>query len=269
MTSTTTSFTGDIPLNYDQGLGPNLFDRYGREVADRAAAAEPASVLELAAGTGIVTRHLRNALPSDVTLTVTDLNPEMLVVARQKFEPGENVTFAPADALDLDYADDTFDLVVCQFGVMFFPDRVQGYREAARVTRPGGTFMFSSWGSNSDNPYSEMTNNLLAEKFPENTPGFYKVPFFYNDIELIRSELAEAGLEDVGHTETAHLRRVPDFDQFAQGVVFGNPLFHEVTELGGDPVALRDELAALYRSRFGNEPAEMPLLAHIFEVRVP
>jgi ubiquinone/menaquinone biosynthesis C-methylase UbiE len=123
MSDRAADFTGSIPTFYDQGLGPIFFADFADDIARRVAGSAPTRVLELAAGTGIVTRRLRDLLPVEAQLTATDLNPPMLQVARGKFCPDEKVDFEPADATALPFPDASFDVVVCQFGVMFFPDR--------------------------------------------------------------------------------------------------------------------------------------------------
>ena len=122
MSNNAAGFIGSIPQHYEQGLGPLIFVDYAADIAQRVAAGNPARVLETAAGTGLVTRKLRDALPARAHLTATDLNPPMLEVARGKFRTGEQVEFQPADATALPFADASFDAVVCQFGLMFFPD---------------------------------------------------------------------------------------------------------------------------------------------------
>ena len=138
MSDRATNFTGRIPQFYDHGLGPVFFTDFADDIARRAATLAPTRVLELAAGTGIVTRRLRDFLPREAHLIATDLNPPMLEVARQKFRPDEAVEFQPADATALPFPDASFDAVVCQFGVMFFPDKDKGHREARRVLVSGG-----------------------------------------------------------------------------------------------------------------------------------
>jgi ubiquinone/menaquinone biosynthesis C-methylase UbiE len=130
------SFIGNIPQYYDQGLGPIIFAEYAVDIARRAAGGRPARVLETAAGTGIVTRELRDALPDGAQLTATDLNPPMLDIAHAKFGPGEQVEFQPADATALSFADQSFDAIVCQFGLMFYPDKAKSFSEAYRVLLP-------------------------------------------------------------------------------------------------------------------------------------
>ena len=147
MSSDAAGFIGNIPQYYDQGLGPIIFAEYAADIARRAAAGRPARVLETAAGTGIVTRKLRDALPADTQLTATDLNPPMLDIARAKFRPGEQVGFQPADAIALPFADQSFDAMVCQFGLMFFPDRAKSFSEAHRVLAPGGRYLLNVWDS--------------------------------------------------------------------------------------------------------------------------
>ena len=156
------------------------------------AAATPGKVLELAAGSGIVTRHVRDALPGDVAITASDLNAPMLEVAQAKFAADEKVVFTTADAQSLPFDDNSFDLVFCQFGVMFFPDRVGSYRQAARVIRPGGRYLFSA-GAPTPRIRFRIADTALAEFFPDDPPGFYNVPFFYNNLDQIRAELSEAG----------------------------------------------------------------------------
>src|SRR5215469_13840898 len=140
-----TGFVGSIPGNYDRGLGPIIFADYAEYTARLVAGYAPSRVLETGAGTGIVTRCLRDLLPATTRLIATDLNRPMLDVARKKFRPDEPIEFQHADAMALSFADGSFDAVVCQFGVMFFPDKDRAYREAYRVLEPGGHFVFSTW----------------------------------------------------------------------------------------------------------------------------
>jgi SAM-dependent methyltransferase len=192
------AFVGSIPERYDRNLGPIIFADYAADIARRAAAGKPAKVLETAAGTGIVTRALRDHLAADTRLTATDLNPPMLEVARTKFRPGEQVEFQQADAMALPFADGSFDTVVCQFGVMFFPDKRAAYREARRVLRPGGRFIFSVWDRLVENELSQIVNDVVAALFPEDPPGFLaRTPYAYYDIGAIRGELADAGFSSI------------------------------------------------------------------------
>lgn len=262
-------FIGDIPRHYDQGLGPVLFEDYAADLAQRAAILAPEKVLELAAGTGIVSRALRNQLPSSSHLTVTDLNPPMLGVAQAKFEADENVSFQQADALDLDFFENSFDLLVCQFGVMFFPDKLASYKEAARVLKPGGTYLLSTWGSMDDNPFSRIAYEVSAEFFPDNPPGFYLVPFSCGEPAPIEAGLREAGFGSVSHEIIAYSKTVSDFEAFARGLIYGNPTIDEMG--GAEPAKIEtmvETLAQRFAQEWGAAPTQMPLKAAVFSARL-
>ena len=269
MTDNSSEFVGEIPKSYDECLGPNIFSYYAHDMARRVAAVGPAAVLELAAGTGIVTRQLRDVLGDDVSLLATDLNPPMLEVAKTKFQDTEKVRFEQADAQALSFETDAFDVLVCQFGHMFFPDRIAAHKQAMRVVKPGGCYIFSTWGRMDQNPFSRITHETFSDAFAGDPPGFYTVPYSLHDAGQVMKELSEAGLTAVAHTELAHERVVEDFDHFAHGLVFGNPSIDEVHARGGDPVEIRGEIANRMRAAFGPEPSAMPLVAHVFEVTIP
>ena len=167
-----TGFIGSIPELYDRGLGPMIFADYATDLAQRVASRRPARVLETAAGTGIVTRRLRDLLPAAVHLTATDLSPEMLEFARIKFAAGEQVEFRPADAMALPFADGSFDVVACQFGVMFFPDKDKSYREVYRVLAPEGRYLFSVWDAHRYNPFARLAHQVVGSFFPSDPPQF-------------------------------------------------------------------------------------------------
>ncbi len=258
-------FGGSIPENYDRGLGPHIFDDYAQDLARRAAEANSADVLEIAAGTGIVTRKLRDALSPATRLVATDLNPPMLAVARSKFAPDERVEFKPADAMALPFDDGAFDLVVCQFGVMFFPDKAAAFREAGRVLRAGGRYLFNVWGSMSENPYSEVAHNVTAQFFAQDPPGFYKVPFGYSDQSVVMADMEAGGLQDIECETVTLTKAVTDWALFSRGLVFGNPLIDEINKRGGvDPEDVEQAILSALRGRFGHEPASMPLLATFY-----
>ena len=264
MSGKSSGFVGEIPVHYEQGLGPNIFQDYAVDIASRAEALSPANVLEMASGTGIVSRVLRDRLPGKAKLTVTDLNEPMLEIARRKFGENENVEFAPADAMALRFADRSFDLVVCQFGVMFFPDKVKAFREAVRVLRKGGAYLFNVWGAMTENPFSEITHRTIASVFNNDPPAFYTVPFSYHDEHRIIGDMKVAGFSEVTGETIDIVRTVPSWEKFAQGLVFGNPVIGELNERGVDPVAAKAKVAEALRGEFGREPASMPLRAKVF-----
>src|SRR5690349_19065288 len=149
-------FAGSIPDLYERFLVPLIFESYALDLAARLAKTRPAAVLETAAGTGVLTRALAAALPAETRLTITDLNQPMLDHAKSRQPADSRIAWQQADALALPFEDRSFDAVACQFGAMFFPDKVQGYKEARRVLKPGGRFFFSVWDRIEDNEFADV-----------------------------------------------------------------------------------------------------------------
>ncbi|WP_065751941.1 class I SAM-dependent methyltransferase [Bradyrhizobium paxllaeri] len=265
MSSDAAGFTGNIPQHYDQGLGPIIFAEYAADIARRAADSRPARVLETAAGTGIVTRKLRDALPEGTQLTATDLNPPMLGIARAKFQPGEQVAFQPADAIALPFADQSFDAVVCQFGLMFFPDKAKSFSEAYRVLASGGRYLLSVWDSHRYNTFGRIAHEVAGRFFPVDPPQFYSVPFSCHQIDPIKEFLMAAGFGDVGIAVIRQERELPDIAHFARAAVFGNPLIDQIRARGGaDPERIVEALEQEYRREFGDKPGRMSIQAIVF-----
>ena len=225
-------------------------------------------MLETAAGTGIVSRRLRDHLPSATQLTSTDLSPAMIEVARTKFKSAEQVTLQPADATALPFPDQNFDVVVCQFGVMFYPDKDKSYREVHRVLAPGGCYLFNVWDSHRYNAFGRIPHGLLARFFPDDPPQFQAIPFSYG-FESIKDSLIAAGFVDI----TAHVVRfeknIGDGSAFARGITFGSPLVDQIKARGADaPEQFHAALVAEFQRELGN-PGKMPIQATVFSARKP
>lgn len=263
------AFVGSIPETYDQGLGPMIFVDYAEATAKRAAALNPASVLEIAAGTGIVTRSLRDRLPAGAHLTATDLNPPMLDVAREKFRDGEKVEFRTADAMALPFGDGSFDLAVCQFGVMFYPDKDKSHREVLRVLKPGGHYLMSVWDSHRYNPFARIAQAVVERTLPKDPPQFYRVPMSCHQIDPLKEALIEAGFSEINVAVVALTKEIPKAAVFAHAMVFGNPLADQVRQRGDDPEKLVDAILQDLHREFGSDPGRMPLQAIIFSARKP
>jgi ubiquinone/menaquinone biosynthesis C-methylase UbiE len=262
MTAQATRFVGQIPENYDQGLGPHLFIEYAGDLARRVADLRPATVLELAAGTGIATRKLRDALASDCELLASDLNTPMLEVAKAKFQPHESVRFEQVDAMDLEFDEASFDVVSCQFGVMFFPDKDHSYAEVFRVLKPGGSYLFNVWDSWGSNPYAQITHEVVQAFFPEDPPGFYKIPFGYHDADEIKKSVLRAGFSQVSIEHLPLKSKILSADRFAKGLVFGNPFHEEIVTRGGDPDAICATVAEAIDRQLGSEVSLQALIVH-------
>jgi SAM-dependent methyltransferase len=265
MSETDKAFTGAIPQLYDRHLGPWLFEPYAADLVARAVRLAPRRVLEIAAGTGIVTRALRAALPADTSILATDLNQPMLDHAAARW-PGGDVVWRQADAMALPFDDGSFDAMVCQFGVMFFPDKPKHYREAWRVLRPGGTYLFNVWDRIETNDGSALVSDTVAAMFPDDPPQFLRrTPHGYHAIEGIRTALAQAGFSRV-EVETVERRgRAPSHRDPAVGFCLGSPLRNEIE--ARDPGRLNDaveSVAAALAGRFGKGPIDTPLRAHVF-----
>jgi ubiquinone/menaquinone biosynthesis C-methylase UbiE len=191
-------FTGSIPEIYERFLVPLIFEPYALDLAERLAETKPQDVLETAAGTGVLTRAIASRIPVHARIAATDLNQPMLDHARARLSDDARIDWRQADALALPFADQTFDAVACQFGVMFFPDKLEGYKEARRVLRPGGNFFFNVWDRISENEFAGVVTEALATMFPHDPPRFMaRIPHGYHDAEQIRQELNAAGFASV------------------------------------------------------------------------
>jgi len=251
---TNTGFTGSMPENYDRYLGPAHFEPFADDLAGRVVAACPQSaVLEIACGTGIVTKRLREHLPSSVRLVATDLSQPMLDYARAKLVDAA-VEWKQADAMALPFEDSSFDAVTCGFGVMFVPDKPVAFREARRVLTGGGTFVFNVWDGFEGNECSRIANETIRVFLGGDEPGFLKIPFGFNDRALIRRMLADGGF---GRTEIepVTIQSVcPTAREFAVGVIRGTPAGNEILQRGIPSDDVVEALGAALARAFGDRP---------------
>jgi ubiquinone/menaquinone biosynthesis C-methylase UbiE len=265
MVTTDNVFARSIPETYERYLVPLIFDSYARELAARLAKTDPQHVLETAAGTGVLTRAIASRLPAHAHIVATDLNQPMLNHAKTRQDDGGRIRWKQADALALPFDDHSFDAVVCQFGVMFFPDKVQGYREARRVLKPRGKFFFNVWDRISENEFADVVTEALATFFPEDPPRFMaRTPHGYHNVEMIREELTAAGfanisIETVERTSKAASPRDP-----AIAYCQGTPLRNEIEARDASRLedATKVATAALVR-RFGSGSIEGRIKAHV------
>ncbi|MGO1120489.1 class I SAM-dependent methyltransferase [Rhodovibrionaceae bacterium A322] len=251
-------FTGSIPEIYDRYLVPLIFEDFAEDLAERVLEVHPERLLETAAGSGVVTRVLAPRLTASARYCVSDLNQPMLDQAALRQGQDPRLIWQQANALDLPFEDAGFDAVLCQFGVMFFPDRVAGYREARRVLAPGGRFFFNVWDGIEQNDFARLVTETAASFFLEDPPLFLaRTPHGYHDPDLIRSELAAAGFDkieirDLEKTSWAASARDP-----ALAYCQGTPLRSEIEARDASLLeAITEQAAQAIADRFGAGPVE-------------
>ena len=258
-------FNGSIPAFYDTYLVPLIFEPYALDLAGRLRARSPARVLELAAGTGVVTRALASVLAPASSIVASDLNAPMLEQAKA-IGTTRAVAWRQADATQLPFDDATFDAVVCQFGVMFFPDKARAFSEARRMLVAGGTFVFNVWDRISENEFADVVTTALARRYPDDPPRFLeRVPHGYFDRRKIERDLADAGFARPPQVDTVAARsrassaRVP-----AMAYCQGTPLRNEIE--ARDPsrlAAATDAAADAIAERFGAGSVDGKIQAHV------
>ena len=264
MQATDKLFAGSIPEIYDTLMVPLLFDVYARDLAARVARFRPRDVLETAAGTGALTTALASQLPAQCNIVASDLNQPMLDRAAAKPALQGRITFRQADALALPFEDRTFDVVVCQFGAMFFPDRVKGYREARRVLKPGGWLVFDVWDEIGTNDFANVVQQSLATVFPNDPPTFMaRTPHGYHDVEKIRGDLKSAGFAEVSIATVDHASKAASAREAAVAYCQGTPIRNEIDARGGSLEAATEAATAALARRFGNGAIEGRMRAHV------
>lgn len=261
-------FVGSIPEIYDRLFVPLIFEPYAIDVAVQLAKNAPGSVLEVAAGTGAVTREMAARLPAQTRLVVTDLNPPMLEYAKTRLSD-DRIEWRQADALALPFEDGGFDAVVCQFGAMFFPDKVQGYREARRVLKPGGRYLLNVWDRISANEFADVVTQALAEVFPDDPPRFMaRTPHGYHDADTIRAELGAAGFTDVSINAVEHRSKAASPRDPAIAYCQGTPLRNEIEARDASRLQeVTDYVAEALAQRFGRGAVDGRIRALVITAR--
>jgi len=257
-------FEGSIPGNYDRYLGPALFEPFAKDIIARLSDEQPAKVLEIACGTGILTRRLRDSLAPTVQIVATDLNPGMFAFAQGKFHPNEKIEWHAADAAALPFPDGSFDAVVCQFGLMFVPDKEMAMRECYRVLTRGGVFLFNVWDSIERNPIGQMAHQTIASFFEHDPPNFYELPFGFFDTDLIRGMLGRAGFKAIEVSRVTLPCRSPSAADLATGLVRGNPVATAIEERGVDVEDVIRAVSQRIAEQCGSAPVESTIQAFVW-----
>ena len=261
-------FAHSIPQLYETHLVPLLFEPYAVDLAARLGSRSLERVLEVAAGTGVVTRQLTSVLPADVAIVATDLNQPMLDQAAA-IGVARPVEWRQADAMRLPFKDASFDAVVCQFGVMFFPDKATAFAEARRVLRPGGVFIFSAWDRIEENEFADTITTAVGTLFPTDPPRFLaRTPYGYHERADILRDVAAGGFATAARVDTVAARsratsaRIP-----AVGFCQGTPLRSEIEARDASRLAeATDAAARAIAERFGRGPVDAKIQAHVVTV---
>ncbi len=261
-------FAGSVPRIYERYLVPLIFEPYALDLVDRLKPRSPSRVLEVAAGTGVVTRALAAALPETTALVATDLNQGMLDQAAA-VGTRRSVEWRKADAMELPFPDGTFDAVVCQFSVMFFPDKPRAFSEALRVLAPGGVFLFNVWDRIEENEFADTVTTALAGVFPSDPPRFMaRTPHGYFDRAAIEEDLARGGFRKPARIATVAKRSRADSPQVpAIAYCQGTPLRNEIEARDASRLAeATDAAAAAIARRFGSRAVDGKLQAHVVAI---
>jgi SAM-dependent methyltransferase len=265
-----TAFAGSIPQVYERYLVPLIFEPYAVDLALRVVQRHPSRVLEIAAGTGVVTRQLAKTLPTEVSIVATDLNQAMLDQAAAE-GTSRPVEWRQADALQLPFPDEYFDVVVCQFGVMFFPDKARAFAETRRVLRSGGQFIFNVWDRIEHNDFANIVTQAAGSLFPDDPPRFLaRVPHGYHDPAVIVQDLAQGGVTRSPQVTTLPARsravspRIP-----AVAYCQGTPLRGEIETRDPSRLAEATDIAAsAIAHQFGSETVDGKIQAHVVAVEL-
>ncbi len=270
MTERHVAFVGTVPSTYDHYLGPILFQRHADDLAGRLPVSPGTRVLEVACGTGIVTERLVRRLGGHGTLVATDLNEAMIAHAKARIPPSPGLEWRQADGTSLPLPDGSFDAVVCQFGLMFFPDKAAGVREAYRVLRPGGTYLFNVWDAIARSPVARIAHETIGSFFPGDPPPFYTVPYGLHDAAAVRRLLEAAGFGEIRWESVEAVGESPTAEDAARGLVEGTPVIGAIMDRRPEAVPeIRAAVAQNIAAELGDRPVRSPLRAHVFSARRP
>ena len=268
MTAADKLFAGSVPKLYETRLVPLIFAPYAADLTARITSQPVTRLLEIAAGTGVVTRALAAALDPGASIVATDLNQAMLDQAAT-VPMARPVQWRQADAMALPFGDGEFDTVVCQFGAMFFPDRAKAYAEARRALRPGGRFFFSVWDRISENEFADCVTTALASVFPGDPPRFLaRTPHGYHDVRTIERDVAAAGFRKPPRIVTVAARSpAPSARIPAVAYCQGTPLRNEIEARDAARLLEATDVATrALEKRFGSGAVDGKIQAHVITV---
>jgi len=266
MPTTPLAYSGFISENYDRYLGPYIFDPYARHLVEYAASGmpQPETILEIACGTGRVTRHLQKTFPN-ARIIATDISNDMLTIARQ-LTTGTNIDWQIADAQELPFDDHSFDLVIFQFGLMFVPDKQKALAETHRVLAPGGRLLLGTWDTLENNPAFDLADKVVKKYFPIDPPRFFHAPFSLHDDDQLITWAKDAGFTNV-HASLVQLTAFsPSAADTAAGMLEGTLMYATLNELApGQLPIIKEDLTKALAQKFGEAPLVSPTGAWVVE----
>lgn len=262
----TPRFTGSIPEMYEASLGSFIFEPYARDIVTRIHDRNSNHVLELAAGTGCATRYLTDVFDTYSTaILATDISSDMIAVGRQQVS-ARNLQWLEVDITEIPFADNSFDIVICQFGMMFLCDKIRGFSEIRRVLRPDGQFLFNVWGPLEDNAFWRITNEVLMRFMGQLPPVLHKVgPFSSSYVPTVQQQLSDAGF-DHSRVDTVKITTAfPSADSAAKGCIHGLPIKDFILRHHPDKIdAIERALAFSFAAQLGDFPMTTSFSAFVF-----
>ena len=253
---------------YDRFLGSALFEPYAIDLASRVADLTEGSVLEMACGTGILTQQLRTRLKPSVALTATDINPGMLDYAWNKLKQLKGINWKQADIANLPFSDASFNVVLCQFGLMFVPDKDRAFQEMRRVLVNGGMLAVSVWDRMEVNPWGVAVHTTIETLFPDNPPQFFNAPFNLAEVDLLQSLLSASGFDKITIQSVSLECRSNSARSLAIGMIQGSPILTEVSARGGSAELIVDAVANAFAHLGGDSPFRTTMQAIVVTAQV-
>jgi ubiquinone/menaquinone biosynthesis C-methylase UbiE len=259
------SFTASIAENYEKYMVPIFFVPYSKDIADRLPEQGISSLLEIACGTGQVTRVIANKLPN-LKITATDLNPDMIAIARKQTGGLSNIVWKTADAQELPYNDNEFDCAVCQFGLMFVPDRQKSVNETYRVLKKGSKYIFNTWDTMQNNPINLIAHEVMNSFFPGNPVTFWYIPFSMHNPDEMKNLMQNAGFTNISVTKVSCEGNAASARGAAVGLTAGTPVYVSLCERGKELIpSIQDKITEAIAKQYGAEDLHFPLNAWVVE----
>ncbi len=270
MDKSNVAFTGTVPEYYDKFFVPIIFEEYAQDLAERISVPEGGKVLEIASGTGVATKQVRDKLAQNIDMIATDLNQSMLDIAKAKFSDEDNIVFQTEDAGKLSFPDAVFDAIYSQFSIMFFPNKLSSLIEARRVLKPGGRYIFNIWDSFKHNHFADTVNETILRLTSEEPIKFFEIPYCYFQIDEIKRLLGEAGFGEIIISVLPKISTAKNAKNVAAGFIHGSPISFQIKDYAGlELVDAVDEVEMAITKKYGSGEIEAKMQAIVFEAKFP